>query len=130
VGERLHLAVLQKAAHFLHRETVELENFVTRLVATNDFNAIAGAVKPVGEQFHQGFVRGSIYRGRGDFDLQFIALRFADFIRRRARLEFDGKQNAIRLIAEKIRHGNYLSSGLTNLKTAAASAAPDRLPTR
>jgi len=70
-------------------------------MAAHQFNAVAWTIQSFSQEPQQGLVGGGIYRGRCDFDSQFVAQCFADFIRRSARLQFYGKQNAIRLDAQE-----------------------------
>jgi len=70
----------QLLQRFLRRETVEFDHLVPRLVATHQFNAATGAIQFPGQQFNQRFVRRGIHRRRSNFDSQFIAKRFTNFI--------------------------------------------------
>ena len=119
---------------FVGGEAVEFEGFVAGGVAAEEFDAGAGAIEEVGQHFDEGLVGGGVHGRGGDFDAEFVAEGFADFIGGGAGLEFHGQQGAIGLgaqVAGEGGHGGpYLSSGLMNLKVTAARAAPARSPTR
>jgi len=75
-------------------------------VAADEVHAVAGAVQLLGEELEQGFVGGGINGWGGDFDAEFSAERFADFVDGSARLEFNREQKPIGLGAKKGRHGH------------------------
>jgi len=82
---------------------MNLYRFVARGMAAYEFHVVARTIQRIGEKAHQGFVCRGIDRGRGHFDAQFVAERFADLIGGRARLEFDCNQNSVGLRAEETR---------------------------
>jgi len=68
---------------------MEFDDFVAGGVAAHQLDVVARTIQPRREQANEGFVGGRVHRGSGDFDAQFVAQGFADFVRRRARLQFD-----------------------------------------
>ena len=119
---------------------MKFDDLVPRFVAAHQFDGTTRTIQPFGQQPNQRFVRGGIHGRRRDPDSQFVAdpVRWNNFIGGRARLEFHGKQDAVRLRAKKIGDNrgaiseatNHLSSGLMNRNATAASAPPAKLATR
>jgi hypothetical protein len=85
----------------LRGQPMQLDGLVPGGMAANEFHLAARTIQGFRQQSHECFVGCGIHGGRGDFDAEFIAQDPADFILRRAWLQLDGKQNAVRLDGEK-----------------------------
>jgi hypothetical protein len=64
-------------------------------MATQELHFIARTIEHVSQQAEQGFVGGGIHRGRGDFDAKFRSHERGAFIFGCARLDFNGKGDAV-----------------------------------
>jgi len=81
-------ATAQLPPRFLRSEPMQFDQFMPRCPTANQFDPVASAIQNAGEQTDERLVGGRIHRGGGDSDAQLAAQGFADFIGRRARLEF------------------------------------------
>jgi len=84
---------------------MNFDDFMPRFVTPDQFDTTARTIKSLGQQSSQCLVGGRLHGRRGDPDSQFVAVALVrqDFIGRRTRLEFHGKQNAVRLGAKETR---------------------------
>jgi len=74
--------------HFAGAEAANPDRLVARGFAADDLDCAARATEFFGQQINQGLIGGGIHRRRGHFDFQLASQRTANFIFRRARLEF------------------------------------------
>ena len=86
-------------------EAVQLDQLVPRGLAADDLHLVARAIERLRQQADQGFIRGGVHGRRGDFNPQFRAEGFSDFITRRARRHLDGEGDAVRLRGEEAGEG-------------------------
>ena len=111
IGTIAHQARLQLASEFSAGlgggEVVEEDGFMTRGLATHEFDPTAGVVEGFRKEFNECLVGSGIDGRGGHFDFQFVAEGFADFIAGGAGLELDRKQSAAGRFAEegRRRHG-------------------------
>jgi hypothetical protein len=86
---------------------VKFDDLMPRFVSTHQFDTIPRTIQSSRQQPNQCFVCRSIHGRRGDSDAQFVADPVIGnyFIGRRARLEFHGKQDTIRLRAKELGNG-------------------------
>jgi hypothetical protein len=73
-------------------------------VTADQFDTAARAIQPFGQQSYQRFIGSSVNRRGGNPDSQFVAAAAMrdNFISRRTRLEFHGKERTIRLGTKEI----------------------------
>jgi hypothetical protein len=80
---------------------MQFDYFMAGSVAAHQFDPTTGTIQRFGQKAEQGLVGGGVHGRGGDFDSQFIAERFADFVGRSARLQFDGQQQSIGLDSQE-----------------------------
>lgn len=85
---------------------MQFQQFVPRRVAAHEFNSIARAIESFRKQLHQRFIRGRIHWWRRDFDSQFVAKGFADFVCGCARLDFDRQHESVAFDSQKGRESH------------------------
>lgn len=71
---------------------MQLDHFMARRVAADQFDAASGAIQSFGQKPQEGLIGGGV-NGRGShLDTQLVSNRFADFVGRSARLQLDGQE--------------------------------------
>ena len=81
--------------HFVGGEAANPDRLVARGLAADDLDRAARAAEFFGQQINQSLIGGGIHRRRGHFDFQLPSQRAADFIFRRARLEFYRQMDSV-----------------------------------
>ncbi len=88
--------LLQLCGGNFGRYPMQLDDFMTRGLATDQLDLVSAAVKFFGQQTDEGIVGGGIHRRGGDFDAELVAERIADLIAGGAGLQFHRKHGPFR----------------------------------
>lgn len=80
---------------------MQFDYFMAGSVALHQLYPAPRAIQCFGQKPEQGFVGGGIHGRGGHLDSQLVSERFADFVGRGARLQFDRQQQSIGLDSQK-----------------------------